>query len=56
MSAYQICCPIAKLERLLVPTEGSKFRGRTGMEKLLMGSVTERVIGHAGCAVLVVKK
>jgi nucleotide-binding universal stress UspA family protein len=30
--------------------------GRTGIEKLFMGSVTERVIGHANCAVLVVKK
>ncbi len=30
--------------------------GRTGLEKLLMGSVTERVIGLAHCAVLVVKK
>ncbi len=30
--------------------------GRTGIEKLLMGSVTERVIGHAGCSVLVVRK
>jgi hypothetical protein len=30
--------------------------GRTGIERLLMGSVTERVIGHAGCAVLVVRK
>jgi len=30
--------------------------GRTGMERLLMGSVTERVIGHAGCPVLVVRK
>lgn len=30
--------------------------GRTGLERLLMGSVTERVIGHAECAVLVVKK
>jgi nucleotide-binding universal stress UspA family protein len=29
--------------------------GRTGMHRLLMGSVTERVIGHANCAVLVVK-
>lgn len=29
--------------------------GRTGLEKLLMGSVTERVIGLAHCAVLVVK-
>jgi len=29
--------------------------GRTGITKLLMGSVTERVIGHAKCAVLVWK-
>lgn len=29
--------------------------GRTGMAKLLMGSVAERVIGHSECAVLVVK-
>jgi nucleotide-binding universal stress UspA family protein len=29
--------------------------GRTGLERVLMGSVTERVIGHANCAVLVVK-
>ncbi|MGQ9569698.1 MAG: universal stress protein, partial [Thermodesulfovibrionales bacterium] len=30
--------------------------GRSGIEKLLMGSVTERVIGHAGCPVLVVRR
>src|SRR4030042_1959398 len=29
--------------------------GRTGITKLIMGSVTERVIVHAGCAVLVWK-
>jgi len=29
--------------------------GRTGIDRLLMGSVTERVIGHAEAAVLVVK-
>lgn len=29
--------------------------GRTGLKRLLMGSVCERVIGHAKCAVLVVK-
>ena len=29
--------------------------GKTGMKKLLMGSATEKVIGTAGCAVLVVK-
>ena len=30
--------------------------GRTGLKKLLMGSVTERVIGQAPCPVLVVKQ
>ena len=30
--------------------------GRTGFKRLLMGSVTERVIGHTPCPVLVVKK
>ena len=29
--------------------------GRTGIEKLLMGSVTEKVIGHASCPVMVVR-
>jgi nucleotide-binding universal stress UspA family protein len=29
--------------------------GKTGITKLLMGSTTEKVIGNAGCAVLVVK-
>jgi nucleotide-binding universal stress UspA family protein len=29
--------------------------GRTGLKRLLMGSVTERVIGHTPCPVLVVK-
>lgn len=29
--------------------------GRTGLKRLLMGSVTERVLGHAPCPVLVVK-
>jgi len=30
--------------------------GRTGLMRLLMGSTTERVIGHAPCSVLVVRK
>lgn len=30
--------------------------GRTGLKRLLMGSVTSRVIGHAPCSVLVVKE
>ena len=29
--------------------------GRTGLKKLLMGSVTERVIGDSPCPILVVK-
>jgi nucleotide-binding universal stress UspA family protein len=29
--------------------------GRTGLKRLLMGSVTEKVIGHAPCPVLVIK-
>ncbi len=30
--------------------------GRTGLKRLLMGSVTEKVIGHAPCPVLIVKQ
>lgn len=30
--------------------------GRTGLKRLLMGSVTEKVIGHAPCPVLVIKE
>ena len=30
--------------------------GRTGLKKLLMGSVAERVIGGSPCPILVVKK
>jgi len=29
--------------------------GRSGLEKVLIGSVSERVIGQADCAVMVVK-
>jgi nucleotide-binding universal stress UspA family protein len=29
--------------------------GKTGLKKFLMGSSTEKVIGRAGCAVLVVR-
>jgi nucleotide-binding universal stress UspA family protein len=49
---------------VIVETAGKKnadiivvgSHGRTGLDRLLMGSVTERVIGHANCAVLVVKR
>ncbi|MBW1670382.1 MAG: universal stress protein [Deltaproteobacteria bacterium] len=30
--------------------------GRTGLSKMMVGSVTERVIGHAPCAVMVTPK
>ena len=30
-------------------------RGRGGMERLLLGSVSESVLGHAQCAMLIVK-
>ena len=30
-------------------------RGRSGLERLLIGSVTERVVRHAPCAVLTVR-
>jgi hypothetical protein len=54
-------CPLAKMVKLLLASDGSKFsegaiHGRTGLEWLLMDSVTERVIGHAETAVLVVKQ
>ena len=31
-------------------------RGRTGLKKILMGSVTAKVIGYSPCKVLVVPK
>ncbi len=50
---YNVIVDIAKKEKASFIVMGS--HGRTGIERLLMGSVTERVIGHAECAVLVVK-
>jgi nucleotide-binding universal stress UspA family protein len=50
---YDVIVETAKQKNADVIIVGS--HGRTGLERLLMGSVTERVIGHAGCAVLVVK-
>lgn len=38
-----------KIDLIIIGTHG-----RTGLKKLLMGSVAERVIGHAPCAVMVV--
>jgi len=42
----------AKKKKIDVIVMGT--HGRTGLKKLLMGSVTERVIGYAPCTVLVV--
>lgn len=52
-SPYEVIVKTAEQKKADVIVVGS--HGRTGIERLLMGSVTERVIGHAGCAVLVVK-
>lgn len=58
------------LKKILTATDGSQIDtakensadiiimgsyGRTGLKRLLMGSVCERVIGYAECAVLIVK-
>ncbi|HID28438.1 MAG TPA: universal stress protein, partial [Desulfobacterales bacterium] len=53
-SAFQKITDLAKEEKADLIIMGS--RGRTGLNRLLMGSVTEKVIGHSPCPVLVVKK
>lgn len=50
---YEVIVETAKQESADLIVVGS--HGRTGIERLLMGSVTERVIGHTEAAVLVVK-
>lgn len=55
--------PVGKSHDIILETAGGRgvdlivmgTYGKTGMRRLLMGSSTERVVGHAGCAVLVVK-
>jgi nucleotide-binding universal stress UspA family protein len=51
--AYEMIVDVARKKKADVIVMGS--HGRTGLTRLLMGSVTSRVIGHATCAVLVVK-
>lgn len=51
--AYRIITDTAKRESVHTIIMGS--HGRTGLRRLLMGSVTEKVIGHAPCPVLVVR-
>ena len=50
---YRVITDLAKKEGADVIVMGS--HGRTGVKRLLMGSVTEKVIGYAACPVLVVK-
>lgn len=51
--AFRAIVDIAKERKVDTIVMGS--HGRTGLRRLLMGSVTEKVIGHAPCPVLVVK-
>lgn len=50
---YKAIVDLAQREKANLIVMGS--HGRSGLKRLLMGSVTERVIGHAPCPVLVVK-
>ena len=55
--------PIGRSHNVIVETAGGRgvdlivmgTYGKTGLKKLLMGSSTEKVVGHASCAVLVVR-
>ncbi len=51
--AYQAVNNLAQEQKADMIILGS--HGRTGIRRLLMGSVTEKVIGYASCPVLVVK-
>ncbi len=50
---YEVIIEFAKKNGADLIVVGS--HGRTGITKLLMGSVAERIIGHSDCAVLVAK-
>ncbi|MDD5452018.1 MAG: universal stress protein [Desulfovibrionales bacterium] len=49
---YEVIADLAREKQVDIIIMGRY--GRTGLTKLLMGSVTKRVIGHASCAVLVI--
>ncbi len=51
--SYKAIVKIAAQNKADLIVMGS--HGRTGLKRLLMGSVTEKVIGHSPCPVLVVK-
>lgn len=50
---YDVIVSAAKAKKADLIVMGS--HGRRGLSRLLMGSVTERVIGHAKCPVLVIR-
>lgn len=50
---YEVITGLAREKGANVIVMGS--HGRTGLKRLLMGSVTEKVIGHAPCPVLVTR-
>lgn len=52
--AYQVITELARERQMDLIIIGS--HGHTSLTRLLMGGVTERVIGHAPCPVLVVKR
>jgi nucleotide-binding universal stress UspA family protein len=52
--AFQVITDLAREQKVNLIIMGS--HGHTGLTRLLMGGVTERVIGHAPCPVLVVKR
>lgn len=51
--SYRVITHMAKKQAADMIIMGS--HGRTGVKRIFMGSVTEKVIGHAPCPVLVVK-
>jgi nucleotide-binding universal stress UspA family protein len=53
-SAHRVVLEVAREVRASLIVLGS--HGRTGLKRLLMGSVAERVLGSSPCPVLVVKK
>ncbi len=51
--AYRVIVGLAREQNINTIVMGS--HGRTGLKRLLMGSVTEKVIGYSPCPVLLVK-
>jgi nucleotide-binding universal stress UspA family protein len=52
-TTYEAVTALAREQGVNVIVVGS--HGKTGLKRLLMGSVTEKVIGHASCPVLVIR-